>query len=66
MDAAEFEELLYTILSEEPFNNQITNVKEEKDYYTISDYVSQYFGMLIGETMTCIPFHLKKVSQTIK
>ena len=48
MDAAEFEELLYTIFSEEPFNNQITNVKEEKDYYTISDYVSQYFGMLIG------------------
>ena len=65
MDAAEFEELLYTIFSEEPFNNQIINIKEEKYDYIISDYVSQYFGMLIGETMTCISFH-KKMSQTIK
>ena len=65
MDSAEFEELLYTIFSEEPFNNQIINIKEEKYDYIISDYVSQYFGMLIGETMTCISFH-KKMSQTIK
>ena len=30
---------------------------EDKDDYTISDYVSQNFGMLIGETMTCISCH---------
>ena len=35
----EFEGLLYTILSEEHFKNQIINIKEEKDDYTIPHYV---------------------------
>ena len=48
MDAAEFEGLLYTILSEEPFKNQINHITEENDDYTISDYVYQNFGILIG------------------
>ena len=47
MDAGEFQELLYTIFSEEPFNNQIFHTKEETDDYTIGDYVYQHFGMLI-------------------
>ena len=54
IDADIFEGLLYTILSEEPYNNQRIHQKEENDDYTISDYVSQNFGMLIGETMTCL------------
>ena len=49
MDAAEFEGLLYNILSEELFKNQRVRTTEEKDDYTISDYVSQHFGMLIGK-----------------
>ena len=52
MDAGESEELLYTILSEELFKNHIFLMTEETDYCIVSDYVSQNFGMLIGETMT--------------
>ena len=48
MDAAESEGLLYSILSEEPFKNHIIHMTEENDDYTISDYVSQHFGMLFG------------------
>ena len=65
MDAGEFEVLLYTILSEEPFNNQIFHMTEETDDYTIGDYVSQQFGMLIEETMTCLTCH-EKNAQSIK
>ena len=54
MDAGGFDGLLYTILSEEPFNNQIFHMKEETDDYTIGDYFSQHFGILIEETMTCL------------
>ena len=57
MDAAELYGLLYTTLSEEPFKNQRICIKNEKDNYTISYHVSQYFGMLIGETMTCLSYH---------
>ena len=47
MDAGEFDGLLNTILSGEPFNNQMFHMKEETDDYTIGDYVSKHFGMLI-------------------
>ena len=50
MDASEFEGLLYNMLSEEPFANHIFDMTDEKDDYTISDYVSHYFGISIGET----------------
>ena len=66
MDAAEFERLSYTILSEEYFKNQIFHMTEEMDYYTISDYVSQNFGMLIGETMTCLTCHKNKRPKVLK
>ena len=66
MNAAEFEGLWYTILSEEPFKNQRINIKEEKDYYTMSHYVSQHFGMLIGETMTCLTCHKTKIPKVLK
>ena len=49
MYAAEFEGLLYTILSEEPFKNQWFHTIEEKDDYAISDNVYHHFVMLIGE-----------------
>ena len=40
MDASEFEGLLYNMLSKEPFANHRLNTADEKDDYTISDYVS--------------------------
>ena len=57
MYAAEFEGLLYTTFPAQPFNNQRIHMTEEQDNYTISDYVSQHFGMLIRETMTCLLCH---------
>ena len=60
MDASEFEGLLYNMLSEEPFENHILDTTYEKDDYTISDYVSHYFGITIGETWTCLTCHAKK------
>ena len=33
---------------------------DEKDDYTISDYVSQNFGILIGEIWTYLTCHAKK------
>ena len=62
MDASEFEGLLYIMLSEEPFANHRLYMKDEKDGYTISDYVSQYFGITIGETRTCRTCHASKNS----
>ena len=49
MDAAEFEGFLCTNLSEQIFKNQKMNIKYEKYDFTISDYVSQNFGMLVGK-----------------
>ena len=61
MDVGEFEGLLYNMLSEEPFKNQRFHMTDEKGYYTISDYVSQNIGILIGEEWTCHTYHAKKV-----
>ena len=35
-------------------------MKDENDDYTISDYVSQRFGITIRETMTCLTCHATK------
>ena len=51
MHAAEFEGLLYTILSEEPFKNQRFHITDQKEDYTISDYVSWNSGMRTIETI---------------
>ena len=48
------------MLSEEPFKNHRFDMIDEKDDYTISDYVSNNFGILIGETWTCLTCHAKK------
>ena len=66
MHAAEFEGLLYTILSEEPFKNQIFHMTEERDDFTISDYSSQHSGMIIGETMTCLTCHQNNPPKVLK
>ena len=63
MNASEFEGLLCNMLSEEPFVNHRFDMTDEKDDYTISDYVSQYFVITIGETWTCLTFHAKKNSR---
>ena len=59
MDASEFEGLLYNMLSKEPFANHRLDMTDEKDDYTKSDYVSQYFGITIEETWTCLNCHAK-------
>ena len=59
MDASEFEGLLYNMLSEETFSNHRLDMIDEKDDYTISDYVSQHFRITIGETWKCLTYHAK-------
>ena len=54
MDASEFEGMLYTMLSEEPFANHILDMTDGNEEYTISDHVSQNFAITIGETCTCL------------
>ena len=66
MGAGEFEGLLYNMLSEEPFKNQRFDTTEEKDNYTISDYVYKKFGMLIGETWTCLTCHATPPPKVLK
>ena len=41
-------------------------MSEETDYYTIHDYVSQHFGMLIGETWTFLTCHEKDLPKVLK
>ena len=50
MDAGKLEGLLYIMLSEDPFKNKRFHMIEEIDDYNISDYDSQHFGIIIGET----------------
>ena len=57
MDAYESVDLLYTTLLEKRLKNQKLNIKDEKYDFTITDHVSLYFGVIIGETMTCISCH---------
>ena len=59
MDTGKFEGLLYNMLSEEPFGNHSFDMTDENNYYTISDYFSQHFGITIGETWTCLTYHEK-------
>ena len=66
MDASEFEVLLYTLLSEEPFANHRLDMTDGNEEYTISDYVSQNFDITIGETWTCITYHTTKSPKLFK
>ena len=49
MDASQSKGLLYNILSEETFANHRLDMTDVNDDYTISDHVSQHFGITIGE-----------------
>ena len=60
MDASEFEGLLCHMLSEEPFAYHRLYMTYKKDDCSISDYMSQRFGITIGETMICLTCHAKK------
>ena len=66
MDSARFEGLLYTILSEEPSKYHRIHMTEAKYDYTISDYVSQHFGMIFLETITCLSCHQNKGLKVLK
>ena len=65
MDASGFKGLLYNMFSEEPFANHNLDMTDEKYDYTISDYVSQHFGITIGETWTCLTCHAKKKAKVL-
>ena len=65
MNASEFEGLLYNMLSEEPFANHRLDMTDEKDDYTIYDYVCQHFGITIGETWTCLICRAKKKDKVL-
>ena len=54
MDASDFEGVLYTMLSEEPFSNHKLDMTDGNEEYTISDYVYQNFAITIGDIWTCL------------
>ena len=66
MDSNEFEGLLYTMLSEEPFENHRLGMTDENEEYTITDYASQHHYITIGETLTCITSHATKTPKIFK
>ena len=50
MDASEFEAMIYTMLSEEPFSHHILDMTDGNEESTISDYLSQNVSITIGDT----------------
>ena len=65
-DASEFEGMLHTMLSEEPFANHRLDMTDGNEEYTIYDYVSQNFSITIGETWTCITCKTPKYPKIFK
>ena len=66
MDASEFEGMLYTMLSEEPFANHILDMTDGNEESKISDYVSQNFSITIGETWTCLTCETQRYAKISK
>ena len=66
MDAIEFEGMLYTMLSEEPFANHRLDMTYGNEEYTIYDYLSQNFAITIGETGTYLTCKTPKSPKTFK
>ena len=54
MDASEFEGMVYTMLSEEPFANYTLDMTYGNEESTKYDYLSQNFSITIGDTWTCL------------
>ena len=59
MDASEFQGMIYTMLSEEPFAQHILDMTDGNEESTRSDYLSQNFSITIGETWTCLTCETK-------
>ena len=49
MDAIEFEGMIYTMLSEEPFAHHILDMTDGNEESTISDYLSPNFSSQLGK-----------------
>ena len=66
MDASEFEEMIYNMLSEEPFAHHILDMTDGNEESTISDYLSQKISITIGETWTCLTFESNGIPKITK
>ena len=66
MDASEFEGMIYTMLSEEPFANHILDMTDGHEESTISVYLSQNVSITIGETWTCLTCETNRVLKITK
>ena len=66
MDASEFDGMLYTMLSKEPFSNHILDMTDGNEEYTISDYMSHNFAITIGETWRYLTCKTPKSSKIFK
>ena len=66
MDAIEFEGMLYTMLSEEPFANHRLDMTDGNEEYTISYYMSHNFAITIGETWTYLTCKTPKSPKIFK
>ena len=66
MDASEFEGMIYTMLSEEPFAHHILDMTDGNEEIKISDYLSLNFSITIGETWTCLTCETKRIPKISK
>ena len=60
MYASEFEGMIYTMLSEEPFAHHILDMNDGNEESTIYYYLSQNFSIPIGEKWTCLTCETKR------
>ena len=58
--ASEFEGMIYTMLSEEPFENHILEMTDGNEESTIYDYLAQNVSITIGDTWTCLTCEAQK------
>ena len=66
MDASEFEGMIYTMLSKEPFAHHILDMNDGNEESTISDYLSQNFSITIGETWKCLTCESNRIPKITK
>ena len=66
MYASEFEGMIYTMLSEEPFAHHILDMTDGNEESTISDYLSQKIPITIGETWTCLTCEKNRIPKITK
>ena len=66
MGASEFEEMIYNMLSEEPFAHHILDMTDGNEESTIYDYLSQNFFITIWETWTCLTCETKRSTKISK